>query len=150
MGIFDQAFGTGVAKITDDVNFNRLKEKYGTVLGTIEGEKGRVQTLNFEGDKLVITAVVPSEDAKNKVWDQIKAVDAGYADLTADVTVDPSQGLGPMKIYAVKPGDSLWRIAQHELGDGTRYMEVFYANRDKMDTPQSVIHPGDQLNVPAS
>jgi hypothetical protein len=27
-------------------------------------------------------------------------------------------------------------------------MEIFYANRDKMDSPQSVIHPGDELNIP--
>jgi nucleoid-associated protein YgaU len=27
-------------------------------------------------------------------------------------------------------------------------MQIYYANRDKMDSPQSVIHPGDKLKVP--
>lgn len=148
MGIFDQAFGAGVAKITDEAQFNRLKEKYESVLTTLDQEGGRVQTLHYAGDKLVVIGVVPSEDAKNKVWDQIKAADANYADLTADITVDTSQGRGATETYTVKAGDSLWRIAQNKLGDGNRYMEIFYANRDKLDTPQSVIHPGDELNVP--
>jgi nucleoid-associated protein YgaU len=107
-----------------------------------------VQNLHVENGKLVIIGVVPSEDAKNKVWDQIKAADANYGDLSADITVDDSQGHGGTETYTVKAGDSLWKIAQHKLGNGNRYMEIFYANRDKMDSPQSVIHPGDELNVP--
>jgi nucleoid-associated protein YgaU len=82
------------------------------------------------------------------VWDQIKLVDPNYGDLSADISVDASQGQGATETYTVKGGDSLWRIAQNKLGDGNRYMEIFYANRDKLDTPNSVIHPGDELKIP--
>lgn len=151
MGIFDQMFGTGAAAAaSDQAQFEPLKKKYEAALQTLDQEGGRVQNLHVEGGKLVIIGVVPSEDAKNKVWDQIKAADSSYGDLSADITVDESQGQGSTKTYTVKPGDSLWKIAQHELGDGNRYMEIFYANRDKMNEPTSVIHPGDQLNVPHS
>jgi nucleoid-associated protein YgaU len=148
MGIFDQMFGAGVAAAGSNDEFNQLKGKYESALNTLDQEGGRVQNLHVENGKLVIIGVVPSEDAKNKVWDQIKAADANYGDLSADITVDDSQGQGGTETYTVKPGDSLWKIAQHKLGNGNRYMEIFYANRDKMDSPQSVIHPGDELNVP--
>jgi len=149
MGIFDQMFGTGVAKAGENADqFNQLKQKYENALNTLDQEGGRVQNLHVEDGKLVVIAVVPSEDAKNKVWDKIKEADANYGDMSADITVDESQGQPATQTYTVQPGDSLWRIAQHHLGDGNRYMEIFYANRDKMQTPQSVIHPGDELNIP--
>ena len=151
MGLFDQMFGAGAAaSVGNEGQFNQLKQKYQTVLNTLDQQGGRVQSLHVEGDKLVIVAVTPSEDAKNAVWDQIKLVDQNYGDLQADITVDDSQGKGggETETYTVKAGDSLWKIAQNKLGDGNRYMEIFYANRDKMDSPQSVIHPGDELNIP--
>lgn len=149
MGLFDQMFGAGAAAAkTNEDQFGPLKDKYHSVLETLDKEGGRVQNLHVEDGKLVIIAVAPSEDAKNKAWDQIKAVDPNYGDLSVDITVDDSQGQGETDTYTVKGGDSLWRIAQNQLGNGNRYMEIFYANRDKLDSPQSVIHPGDELKVP--
>lgn len=148
MGIFDQMFGAGVAKAGLEEPFNQLKQKYEPALNTLDQEGGRVQSLHVAEGKLVIIGVVPSEEAKNKVWDKIKAADSNYGDLSADITVDASEGAKGTEKYTAKPGDSLWRIAQNKLGDGSRYMEVFYANRDKLATPQSVFHPGDELNVP--
>ena len=155
MGLFDsinQAFGTGAAQAKGAEGggdqFGTLKQKYQSVLNAVDQQGGRVQGLYVEDGKLRVIAVAPSEDAKNKVWDQIKVVDSNYGDLSADITVDDSQGDGETETYTVKGGDSLWRIAQNQLGSGNRYMEIFYANRDKMDSPQSVIHPGDELKIP--
>ena len=152
MGLFDKIegmFGTGAAaaKGTED-QFGPLKQKYQSVLNAIDQEKAHVNNLHVEGGKLKVVAVAPSEDAKNRIWDQIKLVDPNYGDLTAEISVDTNLGQGATETYTVKPGDSLWRIAQNKLGNGNRYMEIFYANRDKMDSPQSVIHPGDELNIP--
>jgi hypothetical protein len=47
--------------------------------------------------------------------------------------------------YTVKPGDSFWRIAQQQLGDGSRYNEVAQLNGM---TAASVIHPGNVLKLP--
>lgn len=151
MGLFDnftQMFGTGAAaaKGSED-KFATLKQKYQSVLNTLDHEGARLHNLHVEGDKLVVRATAPSEEAMNRVWDQIKLVDPNYGDLAADIQVEEHQE-PEVETYTVKAGDSLWRIAQNKLGDGNRYMEVFYANRDKMDSPQSVIHPGDELNIP--
>src|SRR3954467_5553661 len=150
MGIFDQMIGTASATIDQakQSQFDQLKQKYQTALDTLDREGVRLQNLHVEENKLVLIGAAPSEDAKNKVWDEIKRVDENYQDLSADITVDESLGKAATETYTVQGGDSLWRIAQHKLGDGKRYMEIFYANRDKMDSPQSVIHPGDELNIP--
>ncbi len=47
----------------------------------------QLQNVNMEGTKLFIRAVAPSEDAKNRVWDQIKLIDAAYPDLICDLSV---------------------------------------------------------------
>jgi nucleoid-associated protein YgaU len=151
MGLFDnfsQMFGTGAAaaKGSED-KFGPLKQKYQSVLNTLDQEGARLHNLHVEGDKLVIRATAPSEEAMNRAWDQIKLVDPNYGDLAADIKVEEGKE-EKHETYTVKAGDSLWRIAQNKLGDGNRYMEIFYANRDKMDSPQSVIHPGDELNIP--
>ena len=153
MGLFDQAFGSGVStgagKAQDpnsDQQFGQLKDKYQSVLRAVEDQQVRLENLHMQDGKLFIRGVAPSEDAMNKVWDQIKSVDADYSDLTAEIRVDPNAP--ETDEYTVKAGDSLWKIAQNHYGNGNEYMKFFYANRDKMDSPQSVIHPGDKLKVP--
>ena len=46
--------------------------------------------------------------------------------------------------YYVQAGDSLWGIAQSQLGDGTRYQEIKALNRLSDDT----IYPGQVLQLP--
>ena len=154
MGLFDKMFGSGAtaAQAAPDANkrFDDLKGKYQTVLNAIDQQGVRLQNLHVENDKLFIRGVAPSEQAKNEVWDQIKLVDANYSDITADITVSESQDTGDVETYTVKGGDSLWKIAKNHYGDGNEYMKIFYANRDKLQTPESVIHPGDVLNLPKS
>lgn len=157
MGLFDKMFGSGAAaaQAAPDANqrFEQLKNKYQTVLNVIDQKGVRLQNLHVENDKLFIRGVSPSEEANNAVWDQIKLVDPNYSDLTADLTVDPNAAQGDtneVETYTVKAGDSLWKIAKHHYGDGNEYMKIFYANRDKMESPDSVIHPGDVLNLPKS
>lgn len=49
--------------------------------------------------------------------------------------------------YAVKKGDSLWKISKEMLGDGARYNEIFQANRDKIKNP-NLIYVGQELVIP--
>ena len=70
----------------------QLKQKYRPVLNFIQQQgQIRLQNVNMQGDKLFIRGEAPSEDAKNKVWDQIKLVDPTYSDLTADISVSESR-----------------------------------------------------------
>lgn len=49
--------------------------------------------------------------------------------------------------YTVASGDSLWKIAKRVYGDGSKWGEIFNANRDKI-TNSNVIKPGMVLNIP--
>jgi nucleoid-associated protein YgaU len=51
------------------------------------------------------------------------------------------------RIYEVKPGDSLSKIAKAEYGDANAYMIIFEANRDILNNP-NLIHPGQKLKIP--
>ena len=48
------------------------------------------------------------------------------------------------RIYAVLPGDNLWRIAEKELGDGTRYGEIRTLN----GLTSNAIRVGMKLLIP--
>lgn len=47
--------------------------------------------------------------------------------------------------HKVRKGESFWSIAQDTLGDGRRFMELVNFNGLERD---SVIHPGDIINIP--
>jgi nucleoid-associated protein YgaU len=47
----------------------------------------------------------------------------------------------------VKPGDTLSKIAKHELGDASAYMAIFNANKDQLSDPDK-IQPGQVLKIP--
>ncbi len=49
--------------------------------------------------------------------------------------------------YVVRPGDSMWEIAQNTLGDGTRWMELWAANRAKVPNPHALVI-GTVLTIP--
>lgn len=48
--------------------------------------------------------------------------------------------------YTVLPGDSLWKIAEAQLGNADYYVELAKANQDILANPD-LIYPGMQLNI---
>ena len=49
----------------------------------------------------------------------------------------------------VQPGNSLWRIARANYGDGFSYSLIFKANRDQIKDP-NLIYPGQVFKLPKS
>jgi len=140
----------------------QLKQKYQSVLNAIQQYKIRLSHLHVQDDKLFLQGEAPSQDAKNRVWDQIKMVDSSYSDLTADISVNESAGSEQQeaprtmgagagttghRTYTVKAGDSLSKIAKDQYGNAKDYMKIFEANRDKLSDPDQ-IQPGQQLVIP--
>jgi LysM repeat protein len=158
MGIFDKMFGRGAdnAAPGSEQKFNQLKQKYQSVLNSIEQQGVRLQNLHVENDKLFIRGTAPSEQAKNEIWDQIKLVDPNYSDLTADITVEAPQqraaAVGGVatggQTYTVKSGDTLSKISQQFYGSANEYMRIYYANRETLSDPDK-IQPGQQLIIPS-
>lgn len=132
------------------MELSELKDKYASVLQLIKGRGVVLSHLHVQDGKLFMQGAAPTEAIKNQIWDEIKAVDPSYSDLTADLTVDSSLPEPPPEevIYTVQPGDSLWKIAAKMLGGGQNFKRIIEANPDKLEDEHSVIHPGDQLRIP--
>jgi nucleoid-associated protein YgaU len=51
------------------------------------------------------------------------------------------------RTYTVQPGDSFWKVAASELGDGNRWREVYELNKDQVSSPDS-LKVGQELQLP--
>jgi nucleoid-associated protein YgaU len=120
-------------------SFEELQSKYQAVLDKGHDVGLSVQNLNLEGDKLLIRGVVPSDHAKNELWNAIKSVDASVSDAIIDVNVQ--SGLS----YTVKSGDTLSKIAKRFYGDANHYHQIAAANG--IDNPDR-IDVGQELKLP--
>ena len=159
MGLFDKIFGRGAAEAHQaqpnaDQRFNELKQKYQTVLTTADQQNIQFQNLHVQDNKLYIKGTAPSDDAKNKFWDQIKLVNPNADDITADINVAQAQaaavgggGGQAGQTYTVKSGDTLSKISKQFYGDSNEYMRIFYANRDQLKDPDR-IQVGQELAIP--
>jgi len=160
MGLFDKMFGRGSAEAEQQQGaqqrFNELKQKYQTVLSVSDQEKIQFLNLHVQDNKLFIRAIAPSEEAKNKFWDQVKLANPNADDITAEISVDQSRAMGAAagggqaaggQTYEVKSGDNLSKISKQFYGDASEYMRIFYANRDKLNDPDK-IQVGQQLAIP--
>jgi len=49
--------------------------------------------------------------------------------------------------HTVKKGESLWKIAKAELGDGGRWQEIYDLNKDKLKSPEA-LRDGMKLQLP--
>jgi nucleoid-associated protein YgaU len=126
--------------------FDQLKAKYQSVIDLAKARGVHLKNINLENDKLLIRGDAPTQAVKNEVWNQIKAVDAKYADLTADIGIDSSLPVPP-RVYEVVGGDTLSKIARSFYGDANQYRKIFEANRDQLKDPDK-IRVGQKLKIP--
>jgi len=150
----------------DNSVLERLKQKYQPALNLMQQRRVQVLNVNMYGGKLLIRGVAPSQEVKNEIWDQIKLIDAGYADLTCDLSVPEQQaqraaGQAPATMtagasasggqnqrqYTVQPGDTLSKISREFYGDPNQYRKIFDANRNVLADPDT-IRPGQRLTIP--
>ena len=145
----------------DDQRLNQLKQKYQSVLTAIQTQGVQLEHINMQDNKLYLQGNAPSEQAKNNVWNAIKAVDPTYSDLTADFNVVQTAGTAQgaaagsspdssaaARTYTVKPGDSLSKISEQFYGNAPAYQKIFEANRDQLSDPDH-IRAGQTLKIPA-
>jgi len=96
------------------------------------------------GEKIL----VPVYDVENVVETPAPAKNEGKTKVSKSpktAKVVPVSAAG--KTHTVKKGESLWLIAKAELGNGSRWKEIFDLNTDKLKTPES-LRDGMQLALP--
>lgn len=135
-------------------DLEQLKAKYASVLETIKEEGVVLAHCHVQDDKLFLQGAAPNEDAKNAVWNQIKAVDASYSDLTCDLSIDsslpqpaPAAAAAPAgQTYKVAPGDTLSKISEKFYGNAHEYQKIADANGIEN---VNLIRVGQELKIPA-
>src|SRR5262249_12110622 len=144
-------------------DLEQMKQKYAPVLNVINQNGVRLSHVHIQDNKLFLQGTAGSEAIKNRVWDEVKKVNASLNDITLDVTVDPAAAPPPAtaaaaagasggssgggKTYTVAAGDSLSKIAKNFYGNANQYMKIFEANKDKLSDPDK-IKPGQVLVIP--
>lgn len=69
---------------------------------------------------------------------------------SATVTKERDTSTAPKaKTHTVRSGDTLWALAVKYLGDGSKYTEIYDANKDKISDP-NLIYVGQVLSIPSS
>lgn len=139
-----------------DQTFEQLKLKYQSAINLMKQSGVRLSHVHLQNGRLFIQGEAPSDEVKNRAWDQIKLIDPSYPDLTADITVNASLAAvagvpraADMQTYTVKAGDTLSKISKQFYGDANKYMRIFEANRDQLTDPNK-IQIGQQLRIPAA
>jgi len=70
----------------------------------------------------------------------------GVAKVDESLTLAQDDG-SESEMYVVEKGDTLWAIATATYGDGSRYPEIFEANKPMLTDPD-LIFPGQVLRIP--
>jgi nucleoid-associated protein YgaU len=132
-------------------DLEQLKAKYASVLDTIKQQGVVLAHLHVQDDKLYMQGAAPNEDAKNAVWNEIKAVDPSYSDLTCDLSIDsslpqPAPAAPASQKYTVAPGDTLSKISLKFYGNANDYQKIADANGIEN---VNLIRVGQELDIPA-
>jgi nucleoid-associated protein YgaU len=104
-----------------------------------------------EGDVLRVSGNAPSEDAKQKIWDEYGRIDPEMrsGDLVLNLEVGGGggwgEGGGGETTYTVKGGDTLSAIGQRH---GVHWREIHEANKDVIGDNPDLIKPGQELRIP--
>lgn len=128
-----------------------LRGKYAYAVQTAKDLRMQGSAEERDG-KLYFKGTTETQEQANKIWDAIKTIPDWPNEIVADIkATGASAGAagtsGAQHTYTVKSGDSLSKIAKHELGDANAYMEIFNLNRDLLSDPDK-IQPGQVLKIP--
>lgn len=150
-----------IYEVTDGDNLALIAKQY---YGEVEGNKRANIMRIFEanrnllkaedeiqvGQKLIIPPLrdLASSKDKNKdglassFFEKVKSIGRERLSLKKPGTAKKG------KSYTVREGDSLWKVAADQLGDGSRYMEVAKLNADVLSDEDSLT-VGMTLKMPA-
>ena len=78
----------------------------------------------------------------------VKAPEPQPAPEIIELPPEPKPAPPGPRYYTVKSGDSLWRIAEEQLGDPARHEELFELNADTLNNDPDSLRLGQKLLLP--
>jgi nucleoid-associated protein YgaU len=103
-------------------DLDALKQKYAPVIAMIQKfvpYGATLEAVDLAGEQLHIKGTVP-----DRVWDQIKKVDATYSDLKHEIGTSG----GATQPVTIKSGDTLSAISLLFYGNANKYPQIAKAN----------------------
>jgi nucleoid-associated protein YgaU len=102
--------------------------------------------IKTDGDKVVLSGTAASTEEAEKIT---LAIGNSVGVSTVQNDIASADKAPESKFYTVKPGDSLWKIAESEYGHGhgSKYPLIFEANKPLLSDPDK-IYPGQVLRIP--
>jgi len=93
-------------------------------------------------------------DIEMRTWREVKVRTAAEVGAVAAVAGTNSQRPRPdtkpvPKVYVVKPGDNLFKIAKLQLGAGSKWQDIYNNNKSVVGPDPGLIKPGMKLVMPA-
>lgn len=118
------------------------------VVTTMQGAPGAATALPVAkkaADATAAKVAAKKSDANKKDTAKKDSAKKAVEPKTTDAKVVAAPG--GKKTHLVKEGESLWKIAKDELGNGGRWKEIFELNKDVLSSPEAV-HKGQHLRIP--
>ncbi len=118
---------------------------------------GETEPKTSEPSKPIAVAVVSVPKPKQEKADPIpaKKVDVPVKDpapvkpVVVNIPLKREVVKPKQRIYTVKSGDSLWRIARDQLGDGSRHLELAKLNKATLGGNPDSLKLGQKIILPA-
>ncbi len=90
---------------------------------------------------------IPKQAAAGSETPQALAAATSAEGASSSPALDSKTGIAKTSTKIVSHGDSLWRISRLAYGEGTRYVLVYKANRERIRNP-NLIYPGQVFVLP--
>jgi nucleoid-associated protein YgaU len=136
-------FGTGSMTVSGEIAHENDRQKILDILATAPG-------INTVQDNMTVAAPVAeavSEEAETAVQDPLPEPAETAEPTESAEPAEPAEPASGEQTYTVQSGDTLWKISENHYGDGSKYMKIFEANSDLLESPDRIF-PGQELIIP--
>jgi nucleoid-associated protein YgaU len=112
---------------------------------SVSGETATIQGIaRDQKDRELARLIVGNHEGIEKVNDQLQLM----APVPQGGGTQTTTTAAESRMYTVKSGDTLSKIAQEVYGEASKYQQIFEANRPMLKDPDE-IYPGQVLRIPA-
>jgi nucleoid-associated protein YgaU len=129
-GALHFGFGTASITVSGEIAHENERQKILDILATAPG----ISTVQ---DNMSVSMATPAVDT----------VEAEPEIAERDIPAETAETSAVEETYTVESGDTLWKISETHYGDGSKYMQIFEANTDLLDSPDQIF-PGQKLVIP--
>lgn len=95
--------------------------------------------ISVDGDTVKVDGNAVDQETKEKII-------LAMGNVEGIAAVEDNAG-GGGTFHTVEKGDTLWAIAEKTMGNGTKYTDIFEANKPMLKDPD-LIYPGQVLRIP--